>query len=266
MTLKSPKISWLLCTNVDNKMFRNAIASCLAQTQEDFELVIVVNGDRRREIHSNIAPMMERDPRIKIEVTDINFLPFSLNLGIHVASGKYIARMDADDLAGVERLRRQASILDCQNATNVVATDVNLIDSHGRVVGYRSAPRSTSELHRLLFWRNPLVHPSIMFRKSALQTVGGYPANAHCEDYALLLLLKERGLLTYHSIAEPLTSYRDTSSGPARRARSAYSSMAGLMLDYFIRGYGIKYCFGAGWQILKSLIRGVSDNKRIVSA
>lgn len=141
-----------------------------------------------------------------------------LNAGVSASSAPYIARLDSDDLIGPDRLREQVRFL-MQNPDHVlVASHAVLIDEAGTEIGYRSGPTTTDAILRALKWRNPLMHPSVMFRRSTFDQVGGYKPSAYlAEDYELWLRMAKLGALA--SINQPLIKYRVHSEQTSRRGR-----------------------------------------------
>ena len=108
-----PKISVLMpIYNTQEEHLREAIESILNQTFSDFELIVIddCSTDTTGEILKRLA---ERDERVKVHPNEVNLrLPSSLNKAISLARGRYIARMDADDIALPERLERQYAFME----------------------------------------------------------------------------------------------------------------------------------------------------------
>jgi glycosyltransferase involved in cell wall biosynthesis len=122
LEIMNPKVSWLICTNNYDSLLCRAIDSCLNQTYDDFELILVVNGSSRDNIQKNINLKYASDSRVTVLSTPINLLNFSLNFGLNFARGKYVARMDADDIAYPDRLKEQVKYLDSNPGVIVVCS------------------------------------------------------------------------------------------------------------------------------------------------
>ena len=141
-----------------------------------------------------------------------------LNAGVLASSTSLVARIDADDVMQPERLREQSMFL-LQNPDHVlVASHAIEIDAAGTDLGYRSSPTTNDTILKNLRWRNPLIHPSVMFRRSAFDQAGGYKPSAHlAEDYELWLRMAQLGSLA--SLNQPLIKYRVHSEQTSRRGR-----------------------------------------------
>jgi hypothetical protein len=182
-----------------------AVESVLGQTLDDLELIVVDDGstDSSLEILERFAAA---DPRIRV-VSDATSSGISaaLNRGWREASGPYIARLDADDVALPDRLERQARFLDENPAVAVVGSAAIMIDPNGRELGIAWTPTDARTIHSTLQRRNCLIHPSVLIRRTALNEAGGYRFD-HVEDYDLWLRIAERHELA--NLPEPMILYR----------------------------------------------------------
>ncbi len=161
-----------------------AIGSILAQSFGDFELIVIDDGSR----DDTVAVIRKfDDPRIRLLRNDTNkSLVFTLNRGIEESRGRYIARMDADDIARPERLTRQVAFMDAH-------PDVGLCGSWAlKFIPYgprwaQKAPASSAELKAALLFATPFVHPTVMMRRSVLDEhhLRYDPAFPAVEDYRL---------------------------------------------------------------------------------
>ena len=209
-----PKLSVLLPVWNGERYLAAAIASVLAQTFADFELIVVDDGssDGSLAIARGI-----RDPRVRCLANEKNLgVTRSLARAIGEARGVYLARMDADDLCAPDRFARQVAHLDTHPRVALVASRVRRIDAHGREIGTFDTPLDGDTLRRRLRLGNCIVHGSVMLRADAVRAVGGYDtAMERAEDYDLWLRLAER-----HEIAalpETLYLWRDHAGGVGRR-------------------------------------------------
>lgn len=161
-----------------------AVLSVLAQSFRDFELLLINDGsiDGSADVCRNIA---ETDTRVRfVDHSNVGIV-HSLNRGVELADGKYIARMDADDLCHPDRFARQISFLDDHPDVVAVGSRQRIIDAEGRVTHSTRGNR----------WHGgtafpaggiTLCHPSVMFIREAFQQTGGYSEDFHAaEDFAL---------------------------------------------------------------------------------
>jgi glycosyl transferase family 2 len=168
-----------------------AIESIVSQTFDDFELLVFDDGstDRTPQILNELA---QRDSRMRVVHTEPRGLVRTLNEAFSQAGGKYIARMDADDIAVAERLQVQVSALECDSRLGLVGAAIRVISDgldRGYIVRY---PRADAEIRRRLALGSTFAHPVVMLRKSVFDRTGGYRTELlHAEDYDLWLRVAE---------------------------------------------------------------------------
>jgi glycosyltransferase involved in cell wall biosynthesis len=254
-----PAVSWLLCTHVADDQLRLALQSCLDQTFTDYELLIVVNGSFAESVAFTVQTWIGCDPRVRVFTTEVRHLIFSLSLGLHHARAPLVARMDSDDLSKDYRLERQVSFMQLHPEVTVLGTAYEIIDAEGRPQQTMLLPTIDAEIRRALLRRNPLCHPSVMFRRNAVLDVGGYLGGLHAEDYDLWVRLSNDPLNQFANLPEICLGYRSVGVGTARRSRSAYASMAAAQFRNFINGQGFRWAIAAILSTLKAFIRSSPD-------
>jgi len=170
------------------RFLKQAIQSILSQTYGDFEFIIIDDGstDRTPEILRTLA---HQDERIKIITNQTNLgLTKSLNKAISQAQGKFIARMDADDIAVPKRFERQIEYIETHPEVGIVGCAYEFIDESGAVIGEKHPPLTNKKIKRILIRFNPFLHSSVIMRKSVLDQVSGYDKNYYkAQDYDLWL-------------------------------------------------------------------------------
>lgn len=185
-----------------------AVESILAQSLRELELVIVDDGstDGTGELCAAIAA---RDPRVVLVRASHEGIVAALNRGLALARGRYLARMDGDDVALPERLAAQLRHLDAHPDVVALGTAVEVIDPEGRPLGPIVHPTTHEEIEReLLRGHGSINHPSVVMRTDAVRAVGGYrSAFEYVEDQDLFLRLGERGRLA--NLAAPLLHHRE---------------------------------------------------------
>jgi glycosyltransferase involved in cell wall biosynthesis len=176
---------------------RDAVRSILDQTLEDLELIVVDDGstDRGRAIVES-----HDDPRLIVLVQHNCGYAAAMNLGLSRARGRYVARMDADDLSERERLEKQVTCLDRHGEYVFVGTQASYITPNGRIGG-----RQCEDLEREGAWAvetwdavmegtRKFSDPSVVFRRSQAAAVGGYRTYQRTgQDVDLWLRLLDRG-------------------------------------------------------------------------
>lgn len=170
---------------------KRSIDSILDQSYSQFELLICERGSTTQ-AQQMLKEYANRDSRVKL-IDGSNACSFSeqLNICIEHSSGNWIARMDDDDYSYPERFKRQIEYLKTHNDVAFVGCNVMLIQN-GSNVGTQQFPEKP-QVRDFLF-NMPFIHPSLMFRRSSLDAVGGYstlPICERCEDYDLLLRMYE---------------------------------------------------------------------------
>lgn len=166
------------------KYLREAIESILTQTFSDFEFLILNDGSTD---HSIDIIRSYNDSRIRIHSSGVNRgLIFQLNKGLNLSRGKYIARMDADDISLPERLARQVEFLETHPEIGVLGTGVTIIDGDGNTSHTLQPPTQHVVIKWCLCFNNLITHPSVMMRRQIVGQVGGYnPDMALAEDFDL---------------------------------------------------------------------------------
>lgn len=203
-----PVLSVIMPVHADNSYLDMAISSVLRQSQQRFELLIVVNG-RAQDLAERLYNRYRQDARVRIFYTPMPGLPFALNFGISVACSEIIVRMDSDDLCEPQRLARIKEILDSSPDISVLGSAFSVIDEHGGIMrSARLRERSDRMLRLLLPFRCELQHPTVAFRRSLVLQAGGYSYGALSEDYDLWLRLRRDKRVKFHVVSESLLRYR----------------------------------------------------------
>lgn len=192
----------VLPTNRPDAWFSRAVKSILGNDCGGFECLIVLDGVQ--------APCEDwaEDPRVRLlYVEEPLGLAHALNKGVSAAQGQFIARMDADDVARCDRLRRQIDYLKANPETVAVGSGARLIRANGDVTEGRIGSVVGDDVRRHLLVRNILVHPSVAFRRASFDQVGGYnQAMPTMEDYDLWLRMARLGSIAV--LPEALIDYR----------------------------------------------------------
>lgn len=169
-----------------------AVESILQQTEEDFQFVIVDDGSADSSA-KHIKKWAERDGRIFPIFNEHQGIVPALKAGIQKTDGRYIARMDADDISLPSRLKRQADFLDQHPDIGVISCQVEHLGDQDKQKGYAryvdwlNELTSQAKISINRFIESPLVHPSVMFRTHLVDKHGGYRNGRFPEDYELWL-------------------------------------------------------------------------------
>jgi glycosyltransferase involved in cell wall biosynthesis len=203
-----PRISVLLPVCNSEAYLAQAIASVVQQTFTDFELFILDDGSEDGSL-AIARQMAAKDSRVVCVTGDHRGIVHQLNLGIDMAQGEYIARMDADDVSLPNRFAAQVNFLDRHAQCCAVGTQVIRMDPDGLPIDCWRVPEHHDEIdeYHMQNRSSALIHPSVMMRKCAVAGLGGYRAAFEwAEDYDLFLRLSEVGPLA--NLSEVLLRYR----------------------------------------------------------
>lgn len=188
-----PKVSVLLPVYNGEKYLGEAIESVLSQTFADFEFLILDDGSRdgSREI---IGKYQKKDRRVRSLPNAKNLgVEKTLNRGVELARGEYIARIDQDDLwSDAGKLEKQVEFLESHPACAVLGTAQENIDENGKHLQVVKFKETDREIRNVILFSNPFAHPSVLIRKKALLELGGYSEEKKydlIDDYELWLRL-----------------------------------------------------------------------------
>ena len=185
-----------------------AIGSMLKQTYTDLECIVINDGSTDG---SDAVVRSFRDPRLRYLENDGNKgLVYTLNRGLDEARGKYIARMDGDDISLPERLDVQVAYMEKHPEVDVLASVVRLIDAQGNPTGYWKEDRDhvqAEAINAMLPVNNCIAHPSVLVRTEVLRSFRYLNSQAQAEDYDLWLRMRSAGR-TIHKLEQPLLLHR----------------------------------------------------------
>jgi len=202
--MNKPKVSVIMSVYNGERYLLEAIDSIINQTFEDFEFIIINDGstDGTKEIVESYD-----DERIMLIEQANMGLTKSLNRGLRLANGEYIARMDADDISHPERLHRQVSFLEQNKDIGLIGTDLLVINENGKLLYKINLPPDNPTIKQNMLKCNQFGHGSVMFRKECIDKVGFYREEVGpAEDYDLWLRIADEYDIA--NISEPLYQWR----------------------------------------------------------
>lgn len=193
-----------MSTYNNEDFIEDTILSVLTSTFVNFELLIVNDGS----IDGTLQKIQTfKDDRIRVITHDNKGLIYSLNIGLKEAKYDIIARIDGDDLMHPTRLEKQFRIIS-EFGYDVVGSNALLIDYRGKIFGEVVLPKNHIEIKESLLRMTPsIIHPSVMFRRSVVFSIGSYNYDfLHAEDYHLWLSLIDT--FTFYNIQDNLIYLR----------------------------------------------------------
>jgi hypothetical protein len=182
---KRPSISVIMSVHNGRRFLSETIESVLAQSWSDFEFIIVDDGssDGSTEVIRGYA---ERDSRLQVLTQEKHGLTRSLNRGLTVARGEFVARQDADDISAPERLAVQRDYMQQNPNLAAVGSWCRFIDEAGVETGGLRYPVQHEEIAWAMLGYTAIAHPSAMLRRSAIDRFGAYDETfTYAQDYEL---------------------------------------------------------------------------------
>jgi glycosyltransferase involved in cell wall biosynthesis len=188
--MKRPRVTVSMAVYNGATYLNAAIESILNQTFDDLELLIVNDGstDATKSIVNSYS-----DSRIRLIDNDCNRgIAYSRNRGWKEANGDFVAVLDCDDIAVKYRIESQYAHLIENPALAMTGGHAEVINSNGQPTGdYYIMPTHPGEVSIELLFRNVFVNSTVMFRKEAIERVGGYWDSDFVEDYELAFRINE---------------------------------------------------------------------------
>lgn len=210
--MSAPTVSVVMSVFNGERFLREAVESILGQSYTNFEFIIIDDGS------TDSSPVILEvyragDCRVRVYRKENSGIVDSLNLGCRLARGRYIARMDADDVCIALRLERQVTFLDAHTKVGLVGCGMyENIDGNGAVLYTTHLPKANDAIQRTILQRWCFLHPSIMFRTELFNLVGGYrKVFEGAEDHDFILRILEHSQA--HNLQEPLIRYRVNPKG-----------------------------------------------------
>jgi glycosyltransferase involved in cell wall biosynthesis len=208
-----PRVSVLLPFHNAGAVLHAAISSIDQQTFTDRELLLIDNAS------SDESPVIaqrwaDRDPRIKVLHEPRIGIAHALNTGLAQAKGRYIARMDADDISHPDRLAQQVAYLDAHPAIGVLGTRTafasSMQESRGMqaFVQWQNGLISQHDHYVKRFVDVPIAHPTVLFRRELVEQHGGYDTGPLPEDHELWLRWMDAGVC-FAKLPEELLTWND---------------------------------------------------------
>jgi glycosyltransferase involved in cell wall biosynthesis len=217
--MPAPAISVLMAVwRPHPRHFQEAVASVLGQSFSDFEFVIVEDPSDQ-----SAADLLQpfNDPRIRhIANMERTGLIAQRNRTLAEAKADWVALLDADDVMEPDRLEKQFDFVCNHPDTDVLGSQLTIVDGAGQGIGHRKYPTKHNEILAAFRRFNAIAQPSILARRSALVNAGGYSFEFPVEDYDLWSRMAKSGA-RFANHPEALTRYRIGGSSKSEKLRNA---------------------------------------------
>lgn len=203
---------------------RESIESMLNQSVKPDDLVLVCDGPLNEPLDEVIASFTEAYKELTVvRLPENKGLGNALNEGMKYTRNELIARMDSDDISRPDRCEKELTIFQNNPDIDIVSGTIEEFDEAiSKINSRRELPETNDEILEFAKKRNPFNHPAVMFRKSAVEAVGGYEDFYLLEDYYLWIRMLLNGSKGYN-IKDPLLYMRAGSDMYRRRSGSRYA-------------------------------------------
>ncbi len=234
-----PLISVVMAVYNAEQTVAEAIKTILKQTYPHFELILIDDGstDGTADILRNFVA---QDDRIHLISQKNMGLTCSLNTGLQVAKGKFIARLDADDHACPRRLEKQVELM--EENPDIVLCGTNCDNIFGNGMTSEWGYKTEENLKDSISFKTPFAHSTAMFRADTARQLGGYDESfVTSQDMEFWIRLSEQGRVVM--LAEPLVKRHILSSSVSikRRWRQTYDAFRARWIHNPNRRIGAMY-------------------------
>lgn len=215
-------VSVIIPTNRTDHWLDLAIESVLNENRISVEIILVLDG-----VPVPQASWVNHSSLVVLERIDSGGPGAAMRDGVNIARGKYIARLDSDDVSLPERLWEQKQFLDNNPGYAAVSAQIQRIDENGNITGDISLP-SGLDIRRGLLLYNFVPHSTLMFRSALGETAGGYNSSLRqMEDYEFLLRLARLGPIC--QLGSLLVQYRVHNAQTSRGAKARGNHISAVL-------------------------------------
>lgn len=231
-----PSFSVLMSVYTKEKpeYLKESILSVLSQTVLPDEIVLVKDGPLTSELEAVIDEFKDSNILKKVEIKENVGLGKALNKGLLECRNEIVARMDTDDIAKPERFKKQLEYLREYPEISVLGSAVNeFIGDSNNVIVNRRVNLNNETIVRKMKYRNPMIHPTVIFKKSHVIESGNYQDWFLNEDYYLWIRMVENGYI-FGNIEEALVLMRINDETYLRRGGWKYFVTQKRLFDYML--------------------------------
>ena len=229
------EVSIILPVYNSEKYIEKSVESILNQEFQNFELIIINDGSTDQSLNI-IKEKFQTKKIILIDRKENKGLPYSLNEGIKISRGDYIARMDADDISLPSRLGTQYDFLEKNKNIALVGSDYLVFNDFG-IIKKAQHPSNIFEIKWEIIFDTVFCHPSVFFRKDIITSIGFYK-NCEAEDFDLF----SRILFNFNgtNLNQVLINYREHSNNRSFTVKEKLEKSVFLTYSENYRKYKIR--------------------------
>lgn len=235
-------VSIVLPTYNRAELLRKSIDSVQKQSFKDWELLVIDSGstDNTSILMKELARIDSRIKYFNIPKSSIPGISEYLNFGINKSKGKYVARMDDDDVwCYTDKLKQQAEFLDSNNDYVLVGGGVVMVDSNDNVLYKFFKNEKDDEIRKRSLLACPFEHTTVMFRRDAALSIGGYNNFKVAEDWDLFLRLGLHG--KFYNFREYYTNYLQGSQNISLKDQGEIPKIEIKIIKAFRKSYPYYY-------------------------
>ena len=214
---------------------RESILSMLYQSIVPDEIVLIKDGPLTDQLEKVLDEFKENHIMKVISINENVGLGIALNIGLSNCKNELIARMDTDDIADIDRCKKQLDLFRKDKNLSVVGTAIEeFMDYPDPHISYKRVKTENDEIRKQLKYRNPIAHPSVMFKKNDVIIAGNYKHWIFNEDYYLWIRMVQHGF-TFQNINEPLVKMRVNNETYLRRGGWDYYITQRDLFGYMLK-------------------------------
>lgn len=216
-----------------------SVQSIFNQTLKPNEVILVEDGPLTKELLSTIDDLVSiYNEIVVIKLEQNSGLAHALNIALEKCKSDYIARMDTDDISNPNRFEKQVRFLNDNPQIDCVGSWAVEITADGSEFFKKQMPLSHDECKKFFIKRNPMIHPTVMFRRRFFEKAGNYPEDTYQEEDTMLWANGFINGCRFANISEYLYEFRIDESFFQRRKGLKYA------LDTFLIRHKIKKMLG----------------------
>lgn len=230
---------------IDN-FLKLSIDSIRCQSFIDFTCIILLPIELKKQ-EDELLKICCYDLRFKFIYISLSGIVFALNYGLNMIETKYVARMDADDIADPDRFFKQIEYMKNNPDVKVVGSRVDLIDENNDLLPQKfKFYESDLEIRTALTYRMPLCHPSLMFLTDTLKRANGYSYGNSAEDHELFLRLMRNVENKFYNLPNLNFKYRrhPNQLTSDTNAHFAFYDISGFLFTEFLRTKNFMFLIG----------------------
>ncbi len=233
-----------------------SLDSVFQQSLPPNEVVLVKDGPLTPALDFIIDEYLNRYPILKvIPLTENKGLGIALNIGLTHCSNNLVARMDTDDIAQPSRFEQQVQQFKLNPELDVIGSWIDEFSGNkDNILSIRKVPETHKEIYAFAKKRNPVNHPSVMFKKEAVIAAGGYQHFPLFEDYYLWVRMLKQGF-KFYNIQESLLYFRTSPDTFQRRGGKEYLKNENKLHSIFYQMGFISFSRYMANMIVRSLVR-----------